>query len=53
MRKCMKARDLERLLYLEKKLYNSEELSREETKEFERLFNSRIQQLIKEYYSSL
>jgi len=49
----MKAKDLQRLLILEQKLYNSEKLSKEETKEFERLFNSRVQQLLKDYYSSL
>ena len=49
----MKTEDLNRLLYLERKLYNHEKLSELETKDFERLFNSRVQQLVSEYYDNL
>ena len=44
----MKTKDLKRLHFLETKLYNQEELTEHETKEFEKLFNSRIQQIIRE-----
>ncbi len=44
----MKTKDLERLIFLETKLYNQEKLTEHETKEFEKLFNSRIQQIIRE-----
>ncbi len=49
----MNEKDLKRLLHLERKLYNNEELSKQETKEFEKLFGVRVQQLLDEYYNSL